>query len=302
MEVSRWIKYQETVEPASNRWSKPHVSTPTLRGWLELRKALHDGLILNDVEATDFPSLCNLIRGQLISNELVTSEEAESLTDLWQIKHRHQFEGPRKAEGKLTSVIKELLVQKLESKAEKSGLQIPTLSEAGRRGSINVEKDQRPRPTFLTDGKVNVALQKKIASSSEAAIILEGQVSFQTKPLAIFVKLKHPLHLTDLPEVDIPTKYFFFYTGPPPTEPEDQLYYDIGVSLGVALSDKDFVYEVQNAQSGDDLKLALDEYMSFLKILPKDWPEEQKLDPPANVRKKIKDEMEEEIDEDRRYE
>ena len=43
--------------------------------------------------------------------------------------------------------------------------------------------------------------------------------------------------------------------------------------------------------------------MSNLKILPKDWPEEQKIDPPSNFSKKgkITDEMEEEIDEDRRY-
>ena len=42
--------------------------------------------------------------------------------------------------------------------------------------------------------------------------------------------------------------------------------------------------------------------MSNLKILPKDWPEEQKIDPPSNFTKKgkITDEMEEEIDEDRR--
>ena len=32
VEISRWIKYQETVEPEGNRWSKPHVSTPTLQG------------------------------------------------------------------------------------------------------------------------------------------------------------------------------------------------------------------------------------------------------------------------------
>ena len=35
-----------------------------------------------------------------------------------------------------------------------------------------------------------MALQKKISSTSEAAIILEGGVAFQEKPLAIFVKLK----------------------------------------------------------------------------------------------------------------
>ena len=45
------------------------------------------------------------------------------------------------------------------------------------------------------DGKVNVALQKKISLSSEAAIILEGGVAFQEKPLAIFVKLKVQKHI-----------------------------------------------------------------------------------------------------------
>ena len=40
------------------------------------------------------------------------------MKELWTLKHRHQHEGPRKVgDGKLTTVIKDLLVQKLESKA-----------------------------------------------------------------------------------------------------------------------------------------------------------------------------------------
>ena len=75
-------------------------------------------------------------------------------TELWQKKHRHQFEGPRKAEGKLTSVIKELLVQKLESKAERSGLQIPNLNDGAQRGSIVVneqEQNQNRRMPGITN-------------------------------------------------------------------------------------------------------------------------------------------------------
>ena len=235
----------------------------------------------------------------------MSNADAEKLVELWQKKHRHQFEGPRKAEGKLTTVIKELLVQKLESKAEKSGLQLPALS---RRASIEIgeEKDQRRNAAILpTDGKVNVALQKKISSSSEASIILVGETGFLKKPLAIFAKLKSPIHLADLPEVDIPTRFFFSYTGPAADvdlENHEQVFSNIGVSLAVAFTDKDFVNDVHGAQNVEEVQASLDEYMSSLKILPKDWPEEQKIDPPANVRKKIKDEDEdEEIDEDRRY-
>lgn len=298
------------MEPEGNRWSKPHVSTPSLSGWLELRKSLQNGLILVDADAPDFSTLCQLIGKELIEKGLCNNEVSDKLVELWQKKHRHQFEGKRQGEGKLTTVIKELLVQKLESKAEKSGLQIPSAMAEGRagsrRGSIYLEGENETRPhqprTF-TDGKVNVALQKKISAQSEAAVILEGAVGFQDKPLAIFVKMKSALHLTDLPEVDIPTRFFFFYTGPMLVldhEQDEQLYSNIGTSLAVAFTDKDFSLEVLNASCPEDVKLALDGYMTSLKLLPKDWPDEAKIDPPTKVRKKVIDEMEEEIDEDRR--
>ena len=40
--------------------------------------------------------------------------------------------------------------------------------------------------------------------------------------------------------------------------------------------------------------------MSGVRLLPKDWPKDHKIDPPPNVKNAITDEMEEEIDEDRR--
>ena len=302
------------MEPEGNRWSKPHVSTPSLSGWLELRKSLQNGLILVDADAPDFSTLCQLISKELIDKGLCNNEVSDKLVELWQKKHRHQFEGKRQAEGKLTTVIKELLVQKLESKAEKSGkLQIPSAEGRGagsRRGSIYLDGENESRlqhqQSRIDPGKVNVALQKKISAQSEAAVILAGAVGFQDKPLAIFVKMKSALHLTDLPEVDLPTRFFFFYTGPSAVldlheYPDEQLYTNIGTSLAVAFTDKDFSSDVLNASCAEDVKLALDEYMTHLKILPKDWPDEAKIDPPnSKVRKKINDEMEEEIDEDRR--
>ena len=49
-------------------------------------------------------------------NGNVGEENANKLKDLWQRKHRHQFEGPRKVEGTLSRAIKDLIVSKLESK------------------------------------------------------------------------------------------------------------------------------------------------------------------------------------------
>lgn len=118
IEDSRWIKYQEAVEPEGDRWSKPHVSTPTLEGYLELRKHLQAGLIMMDLnyEVEDFPTLCRGIGDALAAKDYVTAQVAEKLTELWQLKHRHHFEGPRKMEGKLSNMIKELLVHKSKPK------------------------------------------------------------------------------------------------------------------------------------------------------------------------------------------
>ncbi len=55
-----------------------------------------------------------------------------------------------------------------------------------------------------------------------------------------------------------------------------------------------------DAQTSEDLKEALDEYISGLKILPREWSTDHKIEPPANVKPKITNEMEEDIDEDRR--
>ena len=52
------------------------------------------------------------------SGSSIDPEAVARMKELWMLKHRHQHEGPRKVgDGKLTTVIKDLLVQKLESKA-----------------------------------------------------------------------------------------------------------------------------------------------------------------------------------------
>ena len=65
--MARWIKFEETVESEGNRWSKPHVSTPSLAGWMRLRKFLRSGLVLLDVEARDMARICDVVVAALAS-------------------------------------------------------------------------------------------------------------------------------------------------------------------------------------------------------------------------------------------
>ena len=48
-----------------------------------------------------------------------------------------------------------------------------------------------PQLSTFGDGKINVALQKKIAANSEAVIILEGVVDFLDKPASAFVRFRN---------------------------------------------------------------------------------------------------------------
>ena len=55
--------------------------------------------------------------------------------------------------------------------------------------------------------------------------------------------MKSPLHLGDLPEVDLPTRFLFFYNGPPGLENQD-LYTNIGIALAVAFTG-DMPFKIQ---------------------------------------------------------
>ena len=185
------------------------------------------------------------------------------------------------------------------------------------------------------EGRVNVALQKKIADGSEAIIILEGVVGFLDQPISVLVRLQSALSLNDLPEVDIGTRFLFLFAGPPirnaslDDESGPSQFADIGISLATAFTDKEFVTEVifnvqgllifeidiicnkivnsyQNkkfkmykAQSKECILDALDSYTHGIKCLPREWDAEHKIDPPPVPTKKLGDELEE-IDEDRR--
>ena len=52
------------------------------------------------------------------------------------LKHRHQFEGPRKVESGFTSMIKELIVKKLETSGSKSNM--PSVNVSRRGSDINL--------------------------------------------------------------------------------------------------------------------------------------------------------------------
>ena len=81
---------------------------------------MSNGAVILDLDYSfnTLPKICDAVGKRLIEGNYATFDVVQRLKNLWLIKHRHQFEGPRKVEGNLSAVIKELLVQKLENKVE----------------------------------------------------------------------------------------------------------------------------------------------------------------------------------------
>jgi len=312
-EVARWVKYEETVEEAGNRWSKPHISTPALQGVLQLRRLLKNGIILLDLDATNFKKICNAVKDVLETQGDVTKETGGKFRDLLLFKHRHQFEGPRKVETGLTSVIKELLVQKLEKKGgnrsrEASRTNSRTVSRRGSMGNLlndlRAENGENLKlQASIDDGKVNRPFLKKLPGNSEAAVVLEGRASFLQKPISVFIRLLKPVVLGDLPEVDIPTKYLYFVVGSAAPRKGDKVTCEVGRAMGTAFSDKCFGQMIHEADSKEDIVEALDEFVDSIKTLPRDWNVKNYIDPPLGEDEKEKElqvNEEDVIDDDRR--
>lgn len=55
---------------------------------------------------------------------------------------------------------------------------------------------------------------RKIPPGAEASNILVGEVDFLEKPLSAFVRLSQSVHLGDLTEVPVPTRFLFVLLGP----------------------------------------------------------------------------------------
>ena len=79
---------------------------------------MQNGLVDLDLDSTGMSmgDILSSITTRLVERGHLSEDNSSRLRDLWLQKHRHQFEGPRNAEGNLSAVLKELLVQKLESK------------------------------------------------------------------------------------------------------------------------------------------------------------------------------------------
>lgn len=62
--------------------------------------------------------------------------------------------------------------------------------------------------------KMNLHFMKKLPKGAEASNILVGELNALDKPVSAFIRLNEAMHLGDLTEVPVPTRFIFILLGP----------------------------------------------------------------------------------------
>lgn len=85
--------------------------------------------------------------------------------------------------------------------------------------------------------QANAHFSKKVPKGTEAACIMVGQVDFLDEPVMALVRLQQSCVLTDITEVDIPTKFVFVVLGPADS-PIVTEYEEMGRAMATMFTDK----------------------------------------------------------------
>jgi anion exchange protein len=295
-EMTRWLKYQETVE-TGDRWSKPHVPTTSMHSLTEMRRVMASGEcaiglgISGDSKKTHYlgEGLINTIKAN--SRFEIGDREAQLILETVLKPHKHMN---RKASKNKQATDGSVPLQNQASvrsqyeennnegeKAKKSLLR-------RRSGEIEIatcyhDYPKGATPDNLKPYKPNAHLRKKLPKDCEGANILIGQVDFLKETIIAFCRFDEVSTMADLTEIDVPTRFILLALGPMNGSNIWELT-ELGRAMGSLLNDKVFCEVAYRAKTRQDLVDGIDEFIDDLTVLPPSiWDPSTRLEPPQHT-------------------
>jgi len=277
-EMSRWLKYKETVETAS-RWSKPHVATTAMHSLTELRQVFSSGHCAVGLGLTGANNAGpNFIIDSVI--ETLKRSDSRKLSDSHAQLLADTVLKPHKQLNRQA--------KKKKDKSDDSGDEKRRKKRLRRRsGEIDIAEiyfdyPEGVTPDNLKDYKANKRLRKKLPQDCEATNILVGQVDFLEETQICFCRFDDVIHLAKVTEVDVPTRFVFLVLGPTSSTNIWEMT-ELGSALATLLSDKVFCDVALKAKTRQDLLDGMDEFMDTALILPPSiWDPNTRLEPPTH--------------------
>ncbi|XP_069021594.1 solute carrier family 4 member 1a (Diego blood group) [Embiotoca jacksoni] len=78
-ETSRWVGYEENLDPASGNWGPSHVSYLTFKSLIQLRKILSTGAVILDLNASSLSSVVEKVADELVDKNEIQAGDRDAL-------------------------------------------------------------------------------------------------------------------------------------------------------------------------------------------------------------------------------
>ncbi|KAM4716549.1 solute carrier family 4 member 1a (Diego blood group) isoform 1-T2 [Anableps anableps] len=92
-ETSRWVGYEENLDPNTRQWGPSHISYLTFKSLIQVRRAMNTGAIIFDMNAGTLSSVAEKIVDELVSKNEIRSSDRDALLRALLLR-RSQNEGP----------------------------------------------------------------------------------------------------------------------------------------------------------------------------------------------------------------
>ncbi|KJH42854.1 hypothetical protein DICVIV_11151 [Dictyocaulus viviparus] len=89
VDVIRWIKYEQTAEGDSTRFSKPHIALLQMQGLMQTKNCLKKGLVLLDVEENGYDNIINHIVKEWIHRGSASAILSSSILQILMAPKQH---------------------------------------------------------------------------------------------------------------------------------------------------------------------------------------------------------------------
>ncbi|PIO67433.1 band 3 cytoplasmic domain protein [Teladorsagia circumcincta] len=202
----RWIKYEQDVEGAFTRFSKPYITLLHMQGMMQAKNCLKKGVVLLDVLETGFEDIARAVVKEWGQRGLVNSVVADIvLQTILSPKHHLGAVPGENYFGKTGGHVR--LVR------GENGAAMYAENENEEEGD---DQDLLHHPQPLRDViKANRRIMKKLPSNTEGAAILTGCVACLDRPLSAFVRLRVAQKLYPiLPDLPVPIRFIFLLLSP----------------------------------------------------------------------------------------
>ncbi|XP_043216384.1 band 3 anion exchange protein-like isoform X3 [Amphibalanus amphitrite] len=288
---ARWIKYEEDVEPGSDRWGKPHLSSLSFQSLMHLRRCLEKGVVLLDVEEHDSVAISHRITTQLVNEDAIQQQDFGAVMRTLLLRRQHVADhNSRGLRNYMSS--RNLSRATLQSLADMRRDSARSLSEVDKdklKNSLTVMSSshgQIPRHNSFKSaqeiGGESVAsnddlrrfmshnnILRRLAPGTETFSVNVGRVDFAAGPVAAFVRLSEGTYLPGITEMPLPVRFIFFLVGPHDSS-ED--YNETGRAFATIMSTPAFHEAAYKAESRSDLMWAFKEFLDDTLVLPPiDW-------------------------------